>query len=1378
MSKFSKRSLVFIILALFVVQMYSEAQQDNPINKITIASPTAASLGKYGDIPVNYHTGLPQINIPIHNVSSGPLSLPISLSYHASGLKVQEPASWVGAGWALNAGGVITRSVMGTPDERGTNNAGVAEKGHFSDYGYNSYLAGIVVEDWQPFAEGRKDGEPDLFFFNFGNYSGKFYFRDDRTPVIVPEADFKIEPYYVENTNSSIQSFVITTPDGTKYYFGNTPGVLGTPPVEITKPSTWVNGQSTANVISSWFLNKIMTADSQFSITLSYQPENYGYHTISMFPIDAIPSGGSGSTFGSTHGYDLVKNIVQGVRLSQIIFPNGTVDFIEASAARTDLSDISWSPAVDLINQNAKALASIHITDGTTVKKKFNFLYSYFVDNTTPLAPDLQALAPNLQTDRQRLKLEQVQEVSGDNSLNKPPYFFTYFSEQVPRRLSFSIDHWGFNNGITNNQTLIPTYTQFGSNTATLYPGADRDSYWPAMRAGTLQQINYPTGGHSLFDFEPHNVYNTNTSIINATLGSLYVHLYSQATYTMTIPFTVTQGTAINMSFNNTSNYGGTFVIKNSNNVTVYSTPVNESYSFQNSITLPNDTYQATLTLPQASNIVGGATATLTQLQTVQTTNTVVIGGNRIKSITTNDGVTVNNTITSYNYTLDNGVSSGILYSRPVYVGIIRNDIIRDVGYFKADGSIEPDPTHYGCISLADATYYKSPCSIRPMATTQGNHIGYSQVKVAQSANGYSLYKYYGATGTPPWLSNTGDIATQTVNNTGCDGNAPNFPSAPLAFDYMRGELKYDAQYNQTGQLLKETTYTPVYGESIVRTPAFIVTRSGPYGQMLGTKYELSTAHKISESVNKKEYDLFNNIVLSTVNTTYFESSFHHQPTKVTSVNSKGEILETRNSYASDFRLSTCDGIVDGYAQYQAGYNTCFVNYINAKISCAGNAQCLGTAYLNFIQCATTARINYIAYRRTNFTDPVNNFKTYHDNAKAAADAELKPILQLQDNYDNSLIESSKWKNSNLLGASFSRYDYSTVPVNKVYINKVQAINLTVVSPTFTNAVTNTNNNSIIKDNRYKDEKLVKFYNGNLAEITSKDGVVTSYLWGYNNTLPIAKATGVNQSSLLNAYNAINGDLSQLRNQFPSNAIQLNTYTYTPMIGLTSEIDVNSKPRKYEYDALQRLLLVRDFNNNILKQYDYKYQVLPPSGTPQWIATGQTRCKPCPQNNIYITNIMQQEEKDNNPVSGSYNTVRWNDIGASSSCVSNADWQNTTTAVRCKKNVYNQNTGEQEQEQMDMNPCSTSYGQTQWIVKDVNYTICPPPVTCNSNNCSGVDKKCINGICETGVKVYSSSVYNRFTGLWTCTYHYHWSDGSNSQNYTQTSTTTCITDHD
>src|SRR5882724_3743117 len=65
---------------------------------IVPVSPNAASLGKYGEIPVGLYTGIPNINIPIYEINAGSIKLPNSLSYHAGGIKVQPMASWVGLG--------------------------------------------------------------------------------------------------------------------------------------------------------------------------------------------------------------------------------------------------------------------------------------------------------------------------------------------------------------------------------------------------------------------------------------------------------------------------------------------------------------------------------------------------------------------------------------------------------------------------------------------------------------------------------------------------------------------------------------------------------------------------------------------------------------------------------------------------------------------------------------------------------------------------------------------------------------------------------------------------------------------------------------------------------------------------------------------------------------------------------------------------------------------------------------------------------------------------------------------------------------------------------------------------------------------------------
>jgi YD repeat-containing protein len=85
------------------------------------------------------------------------------------------------------------------------------------------------------------------------------------------------------------------------------------------------------------------------------------------------------------------------------------------------------------------------------------------------------------------------------------------------------MDYWGFYNGSTNN-SLIPTTTVYAGdiNDVTYVNGesitngfmnplvswtignANREPSETYMKAGILNKITYPTGGYSLFEFEPH----------------------------------------------------------------------------------------------------------------------------------------------------------------------------------------------------------------------------------------------------------------------------------------------------------------------------------------------------------------------------------------------------------------------------------------------------------------------------------------------------------------------------------------------------------------------------------------------------------------------------------------------------------------------------------------------------------------------------------------------------------------------------------------------------------------------------------------------------------------------------------------------------------
>jgi hypothetical protein len=77
-----EKKLVPILIAILIT---NPLPAQNGIS-ITIPSPNASSLGLYGELPVSYFTGIPEISIPLYEVKGTKIELPIKLSYHASGM--------------------------------------------------------------------------------------------------------------------------------------------------------------------------------------------------------------------------------------------------------------------------------------------------------------------------------------------------------------------------------------------------------------------------------------------------------------------------------------------------------------------------------------------------------------------------------------------------------------------------------------------------------------------------------------------------------------------------------------------------------------------------------------------------------------------------------------------------------------------------------------------------------------------------------------------------------------------------------------------------------------------------------------------------------------------------------------------------------------------------------------------------------------------------------------------------------------------------------------------------------------------------------------------------------------------------------------------
>lgn len=66
-------------------------------------SPHAASIGRYGGVPVGLFTGTIQYEIPLYVFNTRNFSFPINLGYSSNGLQVDKIAGWNGLDWSLEA---------------------------------------------------------------------------------------------------------------------------------------------------------------------------------------------------------------------------------------------------------------------------------------------------------------------------------------------------------------------------------------------------------------------------------------------------------------------------------------------------------------------------------------------------------------------------------------------------------------------------------------------------------------------------------------------------------------------------------------------------------------------------------------------------------------------------------------------------------------------------------------------------------------------------------------------------------------------------------------------------------------------------------------------------------------------------------------------------------------------------------------------------------------------------------------------------------------------------------------------------------------------------------------------------------------------------
>lgn len=338
----------------------------------------AAALIQYVDIPVSHYSGVPNISIPIETIKVDAFELPISISYHASGIKLDQEATSVGLGWTLNAGGMISRVINEVND--------------FQIY----YDVPTKIK--------IANNEPDYYYYNFGKYSGRFYCKDynedkhEYTNFIVSNPEDNLRIY----TDKSI--FVITSPDNIEYrfeeveakqtfYVSGSPhesfyihngGIIenatfGCPDFNENLSRELFN--STSSLVTGWYLTQIKLPNGKtidFTYTLysnSYvsplKRSNKEFKHLYEYKYPGFSYLFHMEYFNYYHSIETcsIENLSTLPILSKISWDNGFISFIPSTTPRKDLRGFEESYALDRI--------VLHSIDGK-VLKTFKLNHSYF----------------------------------------------------------------------------------------------------------------------------------------------------------------------------------------------------------------------------------------------------------------------------------------------------------------------------------------------------------------------------------------------------------------------------------------------------------------------------------------------------------------------------------------------------------------------------------------------------------------------------------------------------------------------------------------------------------------------------------------------------------------------------------------------------------------------------------------------------------------------------------------------------------------------------------------------------------------------------------------------------------------------------------------
>lgn len=1236
------KDLFFKIFSLSFVLFFALSRQSAfgqapaaQLPNVVQASPDAASLGKFGDQQIGLNTGTPMVNVPLYTLKTKNLSVPIKILYSSNGIKVDELASRVGMGWTLNCGGVVTRTVYDKPDfEVSRITAPPSHNFHPYNPSMNTTNSSLYTSDqnlvgWmENTAANPVDMQADEYNFNFNGYTGKFIFDNNGLPVLMPLSNLKIE-YHQQDTS---WNFRITTPDGTKYYFGG----------KATEISTAGTGYSAHDQYSSsWYLNRIESAgDSTDYITFNYAQTTYGVpsgvsETVTMDP-NAQPG-----TYPAPREYAAASDANANLSgLNVPSFKNSTLGVVgvylkSINTSHYGILKFTYQNKPDVISGQDYLLQQMEVdVNSTTPLLYYTFNYDVVAPNTNfngtsgYYAPDFFDTYKNVP----RPFLKSVVKTGVGNAVSSETYSFLYNDMgNLPPHLSFAQDHWGYYNGKTNlNSIIFPGEADYASLGATIVNNmnVNRDVDYSYAQKGILTKVTYPTGGSTQFTYEGNSVNGqtpapptsgsnggSNSTIVKVNTINVSSASNASATFAVTVPTVV--NVTMNISCNcptggctvePSSKLAGEIVYNQNTNIGTFDFSAYNArgdcarssggqYTLQPGQygigTLPNAPYQITMSISTAN----GLDSLITNYTPPQGSAVVpnytpldgtFYGGVRVKTTVDTDPVTGLTKTMNYTY---GGMSGSYLplYEIPIYKYNIGTLAVTGITSYSAYTS--------SSFPLDYAQYNQF------LSGTFSNLVGRNSHNVTYT----SVTENFGTNFEGGGVDHT---FSYNINNSASvtpygGHNAINL-SVPELFWRNGLELSksvYKLVNNQKVPVQAVTNTYTIDPRVLNTYEQFNVKKNSPDLNLAYADVAYSGAGLLNDAFgyNKREsvFDIYSitdrqewqylsqqqtvdydtngqNPMTTTVNYVY-DNPVHTQLTRKVVTNSDGKILTDLTTYPDDYAAGTAfiDNMktthLTGMPVEQLSYETVGSsnNILHGKV----------TQYL----AGGTGKIDKIYLTESAVPLSISGFKISNQLAGQLPAASAGSAYAIDSHYNPRILFS---------------YDNYTDPVTVKIANASPVAYQWGYNNQYPVAkVINATSNDIFYDSFEEGD-------GNTAAGVARTGHLShtgpyskpltgldagSYILSYWQNISGVWTFVTSTVAVTGSTYTINLSVAVDDIRFYPALAQMTTYTYDPLIGITSITDAKNETTFYEYDAMLRLLNVRDTNGNIIKNYCYNF---------------------------------------------------------------------------------------------------------------------------------------------------------------------------------------------